>query len=433
MFSNQPLADRLRPKTLDDYDGQDHLVGKNGVIRKIIESGNVPSFILWGPPGVGKTTLARIVATSLDRPFYQLSAVHSGVKDVRETIEKAKSQQFFGRPNPILFIDEIHRFNKSQQDSLLGAVEQGVLTLIGATTENPSFEVISPLLSRCQVYILRPLDDEVLRKLADKAIKVDYYLSQYNITISEYEALLRISGGDARKLYNALELAVSIEADKGLKEITLTDEMVLNHVQQNLALYDKNGEQHYDIISAFIKSMRGSDPNAAVYWLARMTEGGEDVKFIARRMLILAAEDIGLANPNAFLIAQACFNAVNVIGWPESRIILSETAIYLATSPKSNSSYMAIDSAIAAVQKDGDLPVPLHLRNAPTKLMKQAGYSKGYKYAHDFEGNFIADNFLPEELSGTIFYNPGKNVRENELKKQLAARWENIYHYTDEK
>jgi len=432
MFSNQPLADRLRPKNLDDYDGQDHLVGKNGVIRRIIESGNVPSFILWGPPGVGKTTLAKIVATSLDRPFYQLSAVHSGVKEVRETIEKAKNQQFFGRPNPILFIDEIHRFNKSQQDSLLGAVEQGILTLIGATTENPSFEVISPLLSRCQVYILRPLDDEVLKKLADKAIKADYYLSRHEIQIDEYEALIRISGGDARKLYNALELTVSIEAEGGADRIVITDEMVLRHVQQNLALYDKNGEQHYDIISAFIKSMRGSDPNAAVYWLARMTEGGEDVKFIARRMLILAAEDIGLANPNAFLMAQSCFNAVNVIGWPESRIILSETAIYLATSPKSNSAYMAIDAAIDAVRREGDLPVPLHLRNAPTRLMKEAGYSKGYKYAHDYEGNFVSDNFLPEEISGKIFYEPGKNVREQELRKQLEAKWEKIYHYKND-
>jgi len=429
MFSNQPLADRLRPKNLDEYTGQEHLVGKNGVLRKVIESGNVPSFILWGPPGVGKTTLARIVASNLDRAFYQLSAVNSGVKDVRETIEKAKSQQFFGKPNPILFIDEIHRFNKSQQDSLLGAVEQGVLTLIGATTENPSFEVISPLLSRCQVYILRPLDDEDLKGLVDRAIKNDYYLSQYNINIIEYEAFLRISGGDARKLYNALELTISLEAEKGKKEIDITDELVLGHVQQNLALYDKNGEQHYDIISAFIKSLRGSDPNAAVYWLARMTEGGEDVKFIARRMVILAAEDIGIANPNAMLIAQACFNSVNLIGWPESRIILSETAIYLATSPKSNSSYMAIDSAISAVREYGDLPVPLHLRNAPTRLMKDAGYSKGYKYAHDFDGNFVADNFLPEEISGKIFYQPGNNTREQELRKQLALRWEKIYKY----
>jgi putative ATPase len=431
MFSNQPLADRLRPKSLDDFAGQDHLVGSDGVLRKVIESGNVPSFILWGPPGVGKTTLARIVAAKLDRAFYQLSAVNSGVKEVRETIERAKSQQFFGKPNPILFIDEIHRFNKSQQDSLLGAVEQGIITLIGATTENPSFEVISPLLSRCQVYILKPLSDDELRGLVDRSLKADYYLSQYSITVKEYEALLRISGGDARKLYNALELTVSLEAEKGDTEIIITDEMVLGHVQQNLALYDKNGEQHYDIISAFIKSLRGSDPNAAVYWLARMTEGGEDVKFIARRMVILAAEDIGMANPNALLLAQACFNAVNLVGWPESRIILSETAVYLATSPKSNAAYMAIENAIAAVHEHGDLPVPLHIRNAPTRLMKDLGYHKGYKYAHEFEGNFIADNFLPEEISGKIFYEPGSNPREDEIRRQLSARWQNIYRYRD--
>jgi len=431
MFSNQPLADRLRPKSLDDFAGQDHLVGSDGVLRKVIESGNVPSFILWGPPGVGKTTLARIVAAKLDRAFYQLSAVSSGVKEVRETIEKAKSQQFFGKPNPILFIDEIHRFNKSQQDSLLGAVEQGIITLIGATTENPSFEVISPLLSRCQVYILKPLSDLELRGLIDRSLKTDYYLSQYIVTVKEYEALLRISGGDARKLYNALELTVSLEAEKGEGEIIITDEMVLGHVQQNLAMYDKNGEQHYDIISAFIKSLRGSDPNAAVYWLARMTEGGEDVKFIARRMVILAAEDIGMANPNALLLAQACFNAVNLVGWPESRIILSETAVYLATSPKSNASYMAIENAIAAVHEHGDLPVPLHIRNAPTRLMKDLGYHKGYKYAHEFEGNFIADNFLPEEIGGKIFYEPGSNPREDEIRRQLSARWQNIYKYRD--
>ncbi|HUW93460.1 MAG TPA: replication-associated recombination protein A [Bacteroidales bacterium] len=431
MFSNQPLADRLRPKSLDDFAGQDHLVGSDGVLRKVIESGNVPSFILWGPPGVGKTTLARIVAAKLDRAFYQLSAVNSGVKDVRETIEKAKSQQFFGKPNPILFIDEIHRFNKSQQDSLLGAVEQGIITLIGATTENPSFEVISPLLSRCQVYILKPLSDDELRGLMDRSLKDDYYLSQYKINVEEYEALLRISGGDARKLYNALELTVSLEAEKGAEEICITDEMVLGHVQQNLALYDKNGEQHYDIISAFIKSLRGSDPNASVYWLARMTEGGEDVKFIARRMVILAAEDIGMANPNALLLAQACFNAVNLVGWPESRIILSETAVYLATSPKSNAAYMAIENAIAAVHEYGDLPVPLHIRNAPTRLMKDLGYHKGYKYAHEFEGNFVADNFLPGEITGKIFYEPGSNTREDEIRKQLAGRWQKIYKYRD--
>lgn len=429
MFSNQPLADRLRPKSLDEFVGQDHLVGPEGVLRKVIESGNVPSFILWGPPGVGKTTLARIVALKLERSFFQLSAVSSGVKEVRETIEKAKSQQFFGKPNPILFIDEIHRFNKSQQDSLLGAVEQGILTLIGATTENPSFEVISPLLSRCQVYVLKPLGDEELKGLVDKSLTSDFYLKQYSVRVEEYEALMRISGGDARKLYNALELTVSLEAEKGSDEIVITDEMVLSHVQQNLAMYDKNGEQHYDIISAFIKSLRGSDPNAAVYWLARMVEGGEDVKFIARRMVILAAEDIGIANPNALLLAQACFSAVNLVGWPESRIILSETAVYLATSPKSNAAYMAIESAIGAVHEHGDLPVPLHLRNAPTRLMKDLGYHKGYKYAHEFEGNFIVDNYLPEEISGTVFYEPGSNPREDEIRKQLAARWSKIYKY----
>jgi putative ATPase len=429
MFSNQPLADRLRPKSLGEFVGQDHLVGPEGVLRKVIESGNVPSFILWGPPGVGKTTLARIVAVKLERSFFQLSAVSSGVKEVRETIEKAKSQQFFGKPNPILFIDEIHRFNKSQQDSLLGAVEQGILTLIGATTENPSFEVISPLLSRCQVYVLKPLGDEDLKGLVEKSLTSDFYLKQYSVRVEEYEALMRISGGDARKLYNALELTVSLEAEKGSDEIAITDEMVLSHVQQNLAMYDKNGEQHYDIISAFIKSLRGSDPNAAVYWLARMVEGGEDVKFIARRMVILAAEDIGIANPNALLLAQACFNAVNLVGWPESRIILSETAVYLATSPKSNAAYMAIENAIGAVHEHGDLPVPLHLRNAPTRLMKDLGYHKGYKYAHEFEGNFIADNYLPEEISGTVFYEPGSNPREDEIRKQLTARWHKIYKY----
>jgi putative ATPase len=430
MLPNQPLAERLRPRELENFCGQEHLVGKNGVLRKVIESGNIPSFILWGPPGVGKTTLAGIIANTLKRPFFHLSAVHSGVKDVRETIDKAKKQQFFNQPNPILFIDEIHRFNKSQQDSLLSAVEQGIITLIGATTENPSFEVISPLLSRCQVYIMNPLSEDELVNLMNKALKKDSYLATFDIEIAEYEALIRISGGDARKVYNALELVVSSEADEASSEkIIITNDKVLKHVQKNLALYDKNGELHYDIISAFIKSLRGSDPNAAVYWLARMVEGGEDPKFIARRMLILAAEDIGLANPNALLLAQACFEAVNVIGWPESRIILSEAAIYLATSQKSNSSYMAIDNAIETVKTEGDLPVPLHIRNAPTKLMKNLGYGKEYKYAHSYSGNFIPDNFLPEELKGKIFYDPGVNSKEEEVRKKLSVMWKDIYKY----
>jgi putative ATPase len=430
MLANQPLAERLRPKELGEFCGQEHLVGKNAVLRKVIESGNIPSFILWGPPGVGKTTLAGIIANTLKRPFFHLSAVHSGVKDVRETIEKAKKQQFFNQPNPILFIDEIHRFNKSQQDSLLSAVEQGIITLIGATTENPSFEVISPLLSRCQVYIMNPLTEDELVQLMNKALKKDSYLAAYDIEIAEHEAFIRVSGGDARKLYNALELVVSSEADETASEkIIIDNEKVLKHVQKNLALYDKNGELHYDIISAFIKSLRGSDPNAAVYWLARMVEGGEDPKFIARRMLILAAEDIGLANPNALLLAQACFEAVNVIGWPESRIILSEAAIYLATSQKSNSSYMAIEDAIGTVKSEGDLPVPLHIRNAPTKLMKNLGYGKDYKYAHSYSGNFIPDNFLPEKLKGTVFYDPGVNSKEEEIRKKLSVMWKDIYNY----
>lgn len=430
MLANQPLAERLRPKELGEFCGQEHLVGRNAVLRKVIESGNIPSFILWGPPGVGKTTLAGIIANTMKRPFFHLSAVHSGVKDVRETIDNAKKQQFFNQPNPILFIDEIHRFNKSQQDSLLSAVEQGIITLIGATTENPSFEVISPLLSRCQVYIMNPLTEEELIQLMNKALKKDSYLAKYDVDIAEHEALIRVSGGDARKLYNAIELVISSEADEvSSDKIIITNEKVLRHVQKNLAMYDKNGEQHYDIISAFIKSIRGSDPNAAVYWLARMVEGGEDPKFIARRMLILAAEDIGMANPNALLLAQACFEAVNVIGWPESRIILSEAAIYLATSPKSNSAYMAIEEAIGKVKSDGDLPVPLHIRNAPTKLMKNLGYGKDYKYAHSYPDNFIADNFLPEELKGTVFYDPGVNSKEEEIRKRLTGMWKDLYNY----
>ncbi len=430
MLANQPLAERLRPKSLEDFCGQEHLVGMNSVLRKVIESGIIPSFILWGPPGVGKTTLAGIIANTLKRPFFHLSAVNSGVKEVRETIEKAKKQQFFNQPNPILFIDEIHRFNKSQQDSLLSAVEQGIITLIGATTENPSFEVISPLLSRCQVYIMKPLTDDDLISLMNNALKKDSYLAAYNIEISEYEALIRISGGDARKLYNALELVVSSEAEDGSTEkIFINNDKVLKHVQKNLALYDKNGEQHYDIISAFIKSIRGSDPNAAVYWLARMVEGGEDPKFIARRMLILAAEDIGLANPNALLLAQCCFDAVNVIGWPESRIILSEAAVYLATSPKSNASYLAIDNAIETVRTEGDLSVPLHLRNAPTRLMKNLGYGSNYKYAHSYAGNFVQDIFLPEEIRGKVFYDPGANPKEDEIRKRLNVMWKDIYKY----
>lgn len=430
MFANQPLAERLRPKGLDDFRGQEHLVGIKGALRKVIESGNIPSFILWGPPGVGKTTLAGIIANNLKRPFFHLSAVHSGVKDVRETIDKAKKQQFFNQPNPILFIDEIHRFNKSQQDSLLSAVEQGVITLIGATTENPSFEVISPLLSRCQVYIMNPLDEAELIELLNKALIKDTYLSALPIEITEYEAFIRVAGGDARKLYNALELVVSSESDiAGSGKIIIDNEKVLKHVQKNLAMYDKNGEQHYDIISAFIKSLRGSDPNASVYWLARMVEGGEDPKFIARRMLILAAEDIGMANPNALLLAQACFEAVNVIGWPESRIILSEAAVYLATSPKSNSAYMAIEGAIETVKSKGDLPVPLNIRNAPTRLMKNLGYGKDYKYAHNYSGNFISENFLPEEIKGTIFYSPGVNPKEDDIRKKLSGIWKDVYKY----
>ncbi len=423
---NMPLAERLRPTSLDNYFGQAHLVGKNAIMRQMIESGNLPSFILWGPPGVGKTTLAKIIAKQLDRPFFTLSAVSSGVKDVRESIEKAKKLQFFNKPNPILFIDEIHRFSKSQQDSLLGAVEQGIVTLIGATTENPSFEVISPLLSRCQVYILKALSDEELLQLLDKAINEDYYLKSRNIVLKEKEAILRLAGGDARKLLNIIEL---LAASDNSAKILITNDKVLDLVQQNIAMYDKNGELHYDIISAFIKSIRGSDPNAAVYWLARMVEGGEDLKFIARRLVILAAEDIGLANPNALLLATSCFQAVSLIGWPESRIILSEAAIYLATSPKSNSAYMAIKDAQKTVQKTGNLSVPLQIRNAVTNLMKNEGYGKDYKYAHKFENSFTEMEFLPDELSGRQFYKPKDNLKESELANKLRKMWKEKYKY----
>lgn len=419
-MSNQPLAERLRPKTLDDYIGQEHLVGKNAVLRKMIESGNISSIILWGPPGVGKTTLAKIIANTLERPFHVLSAINSGVKDIREVIDKAKKHQFFNKPNPILFIDEIHRFSKSQQDSLLGAVEDGTITLIGATTENPSFEVISPLLSRCQVYILEPLDKSGLLRLIDSALTKDVELKNKKITITEDQAMLRFSGGDARKLLNVLELVVLADEDD---EIEITNKKVLDRLQNNLAIYDKQGEMHYDIISAFIKSIRGSDPDAAVYWLARMLEGGEDIKFIARRLLILSAEDVGLANPNALLLAQSTFDAVHKIGNPEARIILSECVIYLATSPKSNSAYEAIDAAIALVKQTGDLPVPLHIRNAPTKLMKEIGYGKNYKYSHAFEGNFTEQDYLPEKIRKERFYHPQNNVTEIKILERLKKWW----------
>ncbi len=423
----RPLAERMRPTNLDQYIGQQHLVGSGAVLRRAIESGRIPSFILWGPPGVGKTTLAGIIAQTLERPFHTLSAINSGVKDIRETINKAKSQRFFNTPNPILFIDEIHRFSKSQQDSLLGAVEKGTVTLIGATTENPSFEVISALLSRCQVYVLQHLGKEELVQMIDRALAEDELLREKPIEVKEYEALLQFSGGDGRKLYNVLELVCNYQ--EGEETMTITNELVTQLIQQNIAMYDKGGDQHYDMASAFIKSIRGGDPNATVYWLARMIEGGEDVKFISRRMMIAAAEDIGLANPNALLMATTCFTAVQAVGLPEARIILSEAAIYLANSPKSNSAYMAINEAQAKVRETGNLPVPLHLRNSPTKLMKQLNYGKGYQYAHNYEGNFSDQEFLPDEISNTTFYQPGGNAAENRSRELLAKNWKKKYGY----
>ena len=416
----QPLAERLRPATLDQYIGQEHLVGPNAILRKMIESGNVASFILWGPPGVGKTTLARIIANLSDRPFYALSAVHSSVKDVREVIEKAEKNKLFTPKPPILFIDEIHRFSKSQQDSLLSAVEKGTVVLIGATTENPSFEVITPLLSRCRVYVLKPLDKTDLLKLVNLALTTDEVLKTKNVTLQETDALLLYSGGDARKLLNALEVLIATEtADK----IVLTNDMVQAKLQENMAVYDKQGEMHYDIISAFIKSIRGSDPNAAIYWLARMIEGGEDPKFIARRLIISASEDIGLANPNALLLANACFDTVHKIGFPEARIVLAETTVYFATSAKSNSAYLAIDDALAKVKQTGNLPVPLHLRNAPTRLMAELGYGNTYKYPHDYPEHFTPQQYLPDALKNTAFWQPQDNDAERKLSERMRRFW----------
>ncbi len=421
MENTYPLAERIRPSTLDDLVGQDHIVGKGGVLRKAVESGNVPSLILWGPPGSGKTTIANIIANQVKRPFRTLSAISAGVKDVREVIEQAKKGIKI-----ILFVDEIHRFNKGQQDALLGAVEKGIITLIGATTENPSFEVNAPLLSRCQVYVLNPLSENDLMSLLDRAIQTDPEYKKKKIVIRENDALLKLSGGDARKLLNIFELvAKSFDG----KTITITDKRVMEVAQQKVAVYDKSGEQHYDIISAFIKSVRGSDPNGAVYWLSRMVEGGEDVKFIARRMVILASEDIGNANPTALVMATNCFQAVHMIGYPEARIILSQCATYLASSPKSNASYMAINEAQQKVRETGDLPVPMHIRNAPTRLMKDQGYGKGYKYSHDYEHNFAPQEYLPDKISGTVFYEPGNNPREEELRKRLKAFWKDKYGY----
>lgn len=416
----QPLAERLRPHTLDEYIGQKHLVGKGAVLRQMIDSGDVSSFIMWGPPGVGKTTLAQIIANKLETPFYTLSAVTSGVKDVRDVINKAQGNRLFSKANPILFIDEIHRFSKSQQDSLLGAVEQGLITLIGATTENPSFEVIRPLLSRCQVYTLKPLDSEDLTTLLNRAISTDVELRKREIKVLETSNLLRFCGGDARKLLNIIELIVQ-STPQG--PVIITDKTVAERIQQNPLAYDKDGEMHYDIVSAFIKSIRGSDPDAAIYWLARMVEGGEDPAFIARRLVISASEDVGLANPNALLIANACFDTIMKIGWPEGRIPLAEATVYLATSPKSNSAYLAVDTALAEVRKSGNQPVPLHLRNSPTELMEELGYGKDYKYAHDFPGHFVNQQYLPDALRNTIFWNPQDNSAENKHKERMKALW----------
>ena len=417
----QPLAERLRPRTLDDYIGQKHLVGEGAILRKMIDAGRISSFILWGPPGVGKTTLAQIIANKLETPFYTLSAVTSGVKDVRDVIEKARNNRFFSQASPILFIDEIHRFSKSQQDSLLGAVETGVVTLIGATTENPSFEVIRPLLSRCQLYVLKSLEKEDLLGLLHNAITKDIYLKEKEIELKETDAILRYSGGDARKLLNILELVV--EADSDVQKIIITDDKVIERLQQNPLAYDKDGEMHYDIISAFIKSIRGSDPDGALYWLARMVEGGEDPAFIARRLVISASEDIGLANPNALLLANAAFDAVMKLGWPEGRIPLAEATVYLATSPKSNSAYEGINSALELVQQTGNLPVPLHLRNAPTKLMKQLGYGKEYKYAHAYKGHFVQQQFLPDEIKNNRLWHPQDNPQETKLRERMLSLW----------
>lgn len=416
----EPLAERMRPRTLDAYVGQKHIVGKGAVLRSMIDSGRIASFILWGPPGVGKTTLAQIIANKLETPFYTLSAVTSGVKDVREVIEKARQNRFFTTASPILFIDEIHRFSKSQQDSLLGAVEKGIVTLIGATTENPSFEVIRPLLSRCQLYVLKPLEREDLEELLHRAVTEDEELRKRTIVLQETDAMLRYSGGDARKLLNILELVVESE---GSNNVTITDEMVANRLQQNPLAYDKGGDMHYDIISAFIKSIRGSDPDAALYWLARMIEGGEDPKFIARRLVISASEDVGLANPNALLLANAAFDAVNKIGWPEGRIPLAEATVYLATSPKSNSAYLAIDEALACVRKTGNQPVPLHLRNAPTQLMKSLGYHDGYKYAHDFPGHFVEQQYLPDQLKDSRFWHAQHSPSEEKQYQWMLHCW----------